>query len=232
MQKLAVIVGVLVIAAPMAVAENVGSTFGSLSTAQTLAPGHTALGAQVGVADATSFYGSVSHGISSTGDGRLKIGFFDRDLVGTQFALGADMKWQLWDAFESNAEGTVSRSKHPFDMALGPFVEWFNIGYDNNPVIESQNVFQVGLQMLGSYPIKLEKGGSLSPYGRVNARFESIRANLVSGVPSTFDTSEEHLALGLNGGVSWHPRASSIVLFGEFQIDGNDGVFFGIDYML
>jgi hypothetical protein len=90
----------------------------------------------------------------------------------------------------------------------------------------------VGFQMLGSFPIKLERGGSLSPYGRVNVRFESIRADLVSGVPTSLDASEDQLALGLNAGVSWHPRASSIALFGEFQIDGNDGVFFGIDYML
>ena len=40
--------------------------------------------------------------------------------------------------------------------------------------------------------------------------------------------SDNNLEVGLHGGVYWKVN-SSLGLFGEFQLDGNDGVFFGIE---
>jgi hypothetical protein len=35
--------------------------------------------------------------------------------------------------------------------------------------------------------------------------------------------------VGLNGGVQWQ-MTSTVALYTEFQIDGNDGIFLGIDF--
>jgi len=232
MRKATVLIAVVLLVASTAHAENVGSMFGTMSTARTVASGHTLLGARVGVADATSANGTFGFGFSRTGDARLKAGFIDDDLIQTTLALGTDAKWQVLNVYAVNSEGVVSRSKAPFDLAIGPFVEWFKIDFDNNPVIESQSVFQVGMGFYGSYPVKLKNGGSISPYGRVNARVEWLSVNFAPSPVPLSDASDNQLALGLNGGVAWHPRGSNLVLFGEIQLDGNDGVFFGIDYLL
>jgi hypothetical protein len=41
--------------------------------------------------------------------------------------------------------------------------------------------------------------------------------------------SQSNLEVGLNAGVHWQVN-SSIGFFGEFQIDGNDGLFLGIEF--
>jgi hypothetical protein len=48
------------------------------------------------------------------------------------------------------------------------------------------------------------------------------------GFPQIGDDSESNLEVGLNGGVRWG-LTETVSLFGEFQLDGNDGVFFGLN---
>ncbi len=185
-----------------------GSAFGALSTAGTAGLGHGNFGFAIGLADATSFTGSFNYGLSEHMDGRLKFGLIDPDGGDTEIALGADFKYQM-----VSVSGV---SKGPFDMAIGAFAEYYGFG--------DFSVLQLGGHYTGSYPVKLESGGTLTPYGRFNVRIENWSLD-VAGI----DESETNLEIGLNGGVHWAIN-SALGAFGEFQLDGNDGVFFGIEF--
>jgi len=195
----------VLLAAPGAVfADAAGSAFGALSTASTVGMGHGNFGFAIGLADATSFTGSFNYGLSEHMDGRLKLGLIDYDGGDTEIALGADFKYQM--------VSMTGVSNGPFDMAIGGLFEFYKI--------LDASLVQLGGHYTGSYPVKLESGGTLTPYGRFNVRMESI----------SFDgSSDTELEIGLHGGVHWAIN-SSLGMYGEFQLDGNDGIFFGLDF--
>jgi hypothetical protein len=190
---------------------SVGSSFGTLTTAKALGQGHGTFGFGVGLADYTSFVGTFAYGLSQYSDGRLKLGFVDPGPGDAEITLGADYKWQFWNVSPS--------SKNPFDFAVGMAMEYVSFSYES--------VFQLGGQLIGSYPVALKNGGTLTPYGRFNARVEWISWDLPP--TSSRDDSESNLEVGLNGGVQWQ-MTSTVALYTEFQIDGNDGIFIGIDF--
>jgi hypothetical protein len=198
------IIGIACVAAQVSAAGAMGSAFGCLTTATTLGQGRGNFGGGVGIADATSAFGSFTYGLSKYTDGRLRLGLYDRD-NGTKLALGGDFKWQFWNVAPGRRE--------PLDMSLGGFFEYTDAGLGS--------VFEFGGQVIGSYPIAVGSGGTLSPYGRFNVRLESWSPDIGS--------SKTNLELGVNGGVAWSV-SKAITFFGEFQIDGNDGVFLGIDF--
>ena len=189
--------------------DAVGSAFGTLTTAKAMGQGKGDFGFGVGIADATSFVGSFSYGLSEYTDGRIKLGIVDADGSDTKLTIGADFKWQFWNV--------GPQSTNPFDMAVGGFFEY--VDYDILSVV------QIGGQVIGSYPVALKNGGSIEPYGRFNVRLEALSLDLPAN--SRLDDSESNLEVGLAGGVKWS-ATETVGLFGEFQIDGNDGVFFGI----
>lgn len=180
----------------------VGSAFGCLTTATSLGQGRGNFGGGVGIADATSVFGTFTYGLSKYTDGRLRLGF--RDNIEAEITFGADFKWQFWTVGQGRRE--------PMDMALGGFFEFVDAG--------GGSVFQFGGQVFASYPYHLNRGGTLSPYGRFNIRMESLSGG---------GASNTELKFGLNGGVAWK-ATSTVSLFGEFQFDGNDGLFLGIDF--
>jgi len=183
-----------------------GTPFGSFSTARTLGMGHGNFGVGLGLADNTSFIGSFTYGLSANTDGRLKIALVDNDRIDTQLGIGADFKYQLM-----SLKGV---SNGPFDMALGAFSEYYNMDY--------YTVFLLGGQLIGSYPLQLSNNQKITPYGRFNARLEYLSFD------NPMSDSQSNLEVGLNAGIKWY--ATDILNFyGEFQIDGNDGVFFGLD---
>lgn len=188
-----------------------GSAFGNLSAASTVGQGKGSFGFGVGICDATSFVGSFTFGLSEYTDGRVKLGLVDADGADTEFTIGGDFKWQYWSYGPNTG--------HPFDMAVGGFFEYADYNFIS--------VFQVGGHLIGSYPIQLKNGGTLAPYARINARVESISLDTPPGY--TGDDSESNLELGFNGGVQWI-MTSTVSFYGEFQLDGNDGVFLGVDF--
>jgi hypothetical protein len=232
MKRMLLTVAALLAFATTALADNFGSTFGALTTASATGRGETYLGGRVGIADATSFVASIGRGFTDKADGRFKMGLIDDELFKTELILGADLKWQVWNVETPAAQGQTAASKYPFDLAVGPFAEWVKFGFDNNLVLESETVFQLGAQIVGSYPVHLKNGALLSPYSRINLRNEWYSANLAPGVPSTGGLTDSHLALGFNRGLAWRPRGMTTVFYGEIQIDGNDGVFLGADFRL
>lgn len=188
-----------------------GSAFGNLTSATAVGQGRGSFGFGVGIADATSFVGSFTFGLSEYTDGRVKLGLIDSDGADTEFTIGADFKWQYW-SYGPN-------TSHPFDMAVGAFFEFVDYNFIS--------VVQVGGHLIGSYPFHLKNGGTLAPYARINARLESFSWDTPPGF--TGDDSESNLELGLNGGVQWI-MTSTVTFYGEFQVDGNEGVFLGVDF--
>jgi len=189
-----------------------GSSFGNLATAKAMGQGKGVFGVGVGIADATSVVGWFNYGLSDYVDGRLKLGLVDADVGDTEITLGADFKYQFW-----SVNGAVA---NPLDMAVGGFLEYVDYG----PV----SALQVGGQLIGSYPFTLQSGTTLSPYGRFNIRLERRSWDVnYRGFGSSGSDSE--LEFGLNGGVAWQV-SPTVNVYGEFQIDGNDGIFLGIDF--
>jgi hypothetical protein len=191
--------------------DAVGSVFGSLSTAKALGQGRGNLGGGVGIADATSFFGLFSYGLSDYTDFRLKAGMYDwGDNVDAELSFGADFKYQVWDL-------QAPTGNCPFDMAIGGFLEY--LSGDGGSVLE------LGGAGIGSYGFIMSNNQVITPYGRVNIRLERVSVDL----PHGGDDSESNIKFGLNAGVSWQPT-NTLSVFGEFQIDGNDGLFLGIDF--
>ena len=185
-----------------------GSSFGNLATAKAMGQGNGTFGGGVGIADAKSVVGWFAYGLSEYVDGRMKLGLVDADVGDTEIAFGADFKYQFW-----SVSGAVA---NPLDMAVGGFLEYADYG--------GFSALQVGGQLIGSYPFILQNGTTLSPYGRFNIRLEDWNSE-----HKGIKTSDSELEFGLNGGVAWQV-SPSVNVYGEFQIDGNDGIFLGIDF--
>ena len=90
----------------------------------------------------------------------------------------------------------------PFDLAIGGFFEYI------------KDVTQVGAQAMISKLYLMDRMQSLEPYARINVRVENVN-------------SDSDIQFGLNGGLRWGVTRN-ISLFGELQLDGNDGLFLGL----
>jgi len=198
-------------------APSVGGFFGTLQTGRSLGMGQGTLGGAVGIADATSVFGTFAYGASDDVDVRLKAGLVDGG-ADTEFTLGADFKYQIWRV-TTNAQN-VNQSKNPFDLALGGMFEYV------------KDIWQLGAFAVGSYPFALNNGMTLSPYGRFNVRLQNVKYPTYNPANNTFgDETDSDIKFGLNGGVALK-MTSTVTAYGEFQIDGNDGVFLGLDFLV
>ncbi len=184
--------------------DAMGSAFGTATTAKTVGAETGRFGMVAGIADAKTFAGTFTYGMSQYLDGRLKLGLIS-DHDETEITFGADIKYQLWSMRDA--------SPKPFDMAFGGMFEFFKD--------RKYNVFQIGGFVLGSYPVQLSNKSYLTPYAKINMRLE--------GFQDDGGDSKSELEFGLNGGVSFD-LSDNISAFGEFQFDGNNGIFFGMDF--
>jgi len=194
-----------------------GSAFGSFATAKAMGQGKGAFGGGIGIADATSFVGWFSYGLHEYIDGRVKIGMIDPDGGDSKVTFGADARYQFWDMADVNEK--------PFDMAFGGFFEY--VDYDFG------SVWQLGGEAIGSYPIELHSGTTITPYGRFNLRLEgySVDEQTFTGPYGNYTVggdSETKIKFGINGGAAWQ-ATPTIKVYGEFQLDGNDGLFLGAE---
>lgn len=216
----------LLVTASVAWADNAGTMFGALSTAQASGKGQTTLSGIVGVTDVTSFGGSLTYGLSDRTDFRVKLGVADETYWNTAVLVGADLQWQLWD--QTSMEPGAAR--HPMDLAVGGFMEWSNWNADQQGTfIDSEQLLEAGFQVTGSHTYAMNNGTSWTPYARTNLRYEHISLNFAPGTIG--NTSDGHMALGLNGGVAWGV-SQRVSLYGELQIDGNDGLLLGMNYRM
>ncbi len=212
--------GVLLIAvlafavSPVEGSDAFGLTFGNLTTADACGFGIGYIGGFAGLADnGTTLFGTITYGFSDYTEGRAKIGFFDADYKGAdpELVLGVNFKYEFMDYYDRNR-------KNPFDLAFGTFLEYVSV--------EWGSVLQLGGDAIGSIPYRLNSGRRLIPYARINVRLE--RASFDSPIPGA-DDSETDFRLGLNAGTKFE-LSESLSIYGEFQLDGNDGFFTGLEF--
>jgi len=186
-----------------------GTMFGTLSTAQAVGQGSGNLGFGVGLGDnMTSFFGNFKYGLSRYGTLGLELGAVDPDGPGndSKLSFGASFAYQVWGLDEPDV-------KRPFDMDVGGFFEIYpGDGVDYT---------YFGGFVTGSFPFAMSNGSRLSPYARMNVRSEKI----------SYDAggSNSSLQFGLNMGAAWE-FTKGTTLYGEIQLDGNDGLFLGLDF--
>lgn len=185
-------------------AEGLGSGFGALTEANTIGMGNGNLMGAVGLADATSFFGKFTYGLSEHSDGSIKIGLVDGDYSDTKLMFGADFKYNF---LSRDSSGRV-----PFDMSLGGLFEYYDF--------DGASAWYLGGMFIGSYPIVLNNNSRLVPYGRFNVRIENYDVGMAD---------DSNLELGINAGLKWE-ISQTMDFYGEFQFDGNDGIFVGLDF--
>ena len=207
----------LLLSASPVFGEAAGSMFGSLNTASSIGMGHGSFQGVVGVADLTSFYGAFRYGFSDYTQGRVKLGVADDDGIDASLIFGADFMYQFWKVNpQAKQQG---HSSQPFDMGFQGFLEYGDFDWFS--------VLEVGGAIVGSYPFLMKNGSTLTPYRRLNIRMENV--NIDAGPFGTAD--DTNLEFGLNGGVHYQ-FTSSIGGFAEFQLDGNDGIFLGLEFLI
>ena len=102
----------LTLLAGTAWADGAGSVFGAMKTARAMGQGRTDATVGVGLADATSFFGTIAYGMGKYTDGRLKLALVDDEGTdGVHLGLGGDMTWQFWSVDQSG--------RYPIDMGIG-----------------------------------------------------------------------------------------------------------------
>jgi hypothetical protein len=199
---------VLIFAAGNSFGETFGLATGNLTTADACGFGVGYIGGYAGIGDnGTTLFGSVTYGFSDYTEGRAKIGFFDPDAPNSDpsLTLGVDFKYEFMDYYDRH-------TKNPFDLAFGGFLEYVDF--------EGGNVLEVGANAIGSIPYRFESGRRLVPYARFNVRVERWSVD-------DFD-SESNFRAGLNLGTKFE-MSQDLHLYGELQIDGNFGLFTGVD---
>ncbi|MEA3297424.1 MAG: hypothetical protein U9R56_06120, partial [candidate division Zixibacteria bacterium] len=179
-----ILVLLLVVVGNDAAAGAFGSSFGTLTTAKSIGLAKGTVGFGVGVAERTSCVGVFRYGISTFTDIRFKVGLADDNDGDTKPTFGADFKYQL---LSYSQDGTTD-----LDIAFGGFAEYVDFG--------STSALQIGGHVLGSCPIALQGGTTLSPYGRMNIRVENITWQEKNN-DKIVDKSESNLKFGLNIGV-------------------------------
>lgn len=205
-----VIIGLigLLFAASVSAEPAVGSFFGTLSTAEAIGLGRGDFGAGLGLGDhSTAFFGTFKYGVSRFGTLGFQLGMVDPEGRGvdSKLSFGANFAYQLWGMDEPDV-------KRPFDMDLGGFFQIYS-----GDVVD---YVHVGGFVTGSYPFMMSNGSRLSPYGRFTVRSE--KTDYGNGASSS-------LKFGLNLGAAWE-MTESTTFYGEIQLDGNDGLFLGLDF--
>ena len=208
MKRLIITLFVLLLAASNSFAGDAfGSVFGTLTTAKSISYHQGAVALNGGIGDdINSVTASFTYGISDFTDIRLKGGFADPEGHDPKIAVGIDFKFQLLDVDGISAK--------PFDFSFGGTFEYMDLPHGG--------VLQAGAFALGSYPVLLKNGNFLSPYCRLGARLERLK---VSG------KSDTDIEFGVNIGVKYN-ISDYIGAYGEAQLDGNNGIFFGVDYLV
>ncbi|UCD16877.1 MAG: hypothetical protein JSV44_10525 [Candidatus Zixiibacteriota bacterium] len=189
----------------------IGLVSGNLTTADACGFGVGYIGGFAGIADeGTSIFGGLTYGFSDYTEGRVKIGFFDPDVRGAdpKIMVALDFKYEFMDYYDR-------LRKNPFDLAFGGFMEFVDFEYGS--------VLGLGGSIIGSIPYRFQSGHRLIPYARLNLRLERVSYDAAD-----FD-DESDFRVGLNLGTKYEV-SDNLGLYGEFQLDGNAGLFLGLDF--
>jgi hypothetical protein len=162
--------------------------------------------AGIGIYDgALGLFGEYRYGVGGYTDLAGKIGFIDFDDSNISgMILGGDVRYQVLEM----------RLKDPLDLSVG--------GQFEAVVFTPANFFSLGPFVAGSYPIKLNSGKSISPYGKLIFRMKWYDAG--RRTESDFD-------LGFNAGASLELKNRTSVS-AEFQFHDPFGFLMGISFGL
>ena len=186
---------------------------GQLSTAQTLNKQETMLGAYLGVYDdAFSLFGQLRYGVVKYLDFGFKMGMLSLDPQpeqgeeGTGLTFGGDVKYWFMER----------RSDDPLDLCLGGGMEFLRVS--------DYSLFTLGGNVIASYEFELTAQRCVTPYGRLNLRWE--RADSEKG-DGTHDDVDVAVSMGADLKI-----AEDFNLVGELQIDDNVGFVAGVNYKI
>lgn len=188
---------------------------GALHSARPLDQKTTDVGAYLGVFDgekaagaAITTFGQVRHGLFPMGDGGLKFGLVDLDTSEDDVGviLAADLQWAL----------LAPRWGDRVWLSAGPEI----ILYDAGGV----RVWSLAGNLSSSYDFT-NRGNTVSPYGRLTIRLESIDYD------NPKHESDTDLQIGLNPGIVW--QVGDLLDFvGEMQFDDQWGFFAGLNFRI
>lgn len=195
---------------------------GQLSTAQTLPKGETMLGAYLGVYDdAFSVFGQLRHGVVRYLDFGFKMGMLNLDLGygedNTGLIFGGDVKYWFMER----------KSGDPLDLSLGGGMEFLKIS--------DYSLFALGGNVIASYEFEYGREKSVTPYGRLNLRWERASFKRVF-VPAVWgwenkELTDDDAGIALSLGADLK-LSQDLDLVGELEIDDNVGFVVGINYKI
>lgn len=200
------------------VSEGRAQFLGQLGPAPTLNQGQASAGAYLGVyEDAFSVFGQFRYGIAKYFDLGLKMGMI-RWSPGygeskTGLTVGGDIKY--W--FMEQGAGD------PLDVSVAAASEYLDVS--------DFSIFTLGGNVIASYRIEYAEGKSVTPYGRLNIRWERdhFPDSPVIGKEGSWSDDEMDVALTMGAEMK---LASDLNLLGELQIDDNVGFIVGLSYSI
>lgn len=182
---------------------------GQLSSSVPVPQGYSRGGGYVGIYDGgIGVLGQYRAGVGSYTDIGFKLGIIDWDSNHGD-NTGADL------AFDLKYLVLEERLRDPINLSVGGNLE---LG-----VFEHVNIFSLGINTIGSYPVKLRNGRILDPYGRLLFRVERSDPDFGDG-----DTDFE---IGFNMGVTFDLNRSTHAL-AEIQFDDPTAFFLGLSFGL
>jgi hypothetical protein len=193
---------------------------GQLSTAQTLPKGETMLGAYLGIYDnAFSIFGQLRHGIVRYLDFGFKMGMLNLDPGygegNTGLTFGGDVKYWFMER----------KSGDPLDLSLGGGMEFLKI--------TDYSLFTLGGNVIASYEFEYRPQRSVTPYGRLNLRWERARFkgswHWWGWKVGNWTRDEANIALSLGADLK---LSQDLNLVGELEIDDNVGFVAGVNYKI
>lgn len=191
---------------------------GQLSPAPTVKQGEALLGAYLGVyEDAFSVFGQFRYGIARYFDVGLKMGMIrwspEYGESSTGLTVGGEVKYWFME----------QRAGDPLDASFAVATEYLDVS--------DFSIFSLGGNLVVSYEIGYEEGRSVTPYGRLNTRWQRKRFS-DSPVPAQegpWSDDDLKVAVALGAEVK---LASDLNLVGELEIDDNVGFVAGVYYTI
>jgi hypothetical protein len=210
---------VLVILITMISFSTAGAQFlGQLSPAPTVKQGEALVGAYLGVyEDAFSIFGQFRYGIARYFDVGLKMGMINWSPgygeSNAGLTVGGDLKYWFMEQVAGD----------PLDVSFATAAEYLNV--------PEFSIFSLGCNVIASYEIKYTEGKSVTPYGRLNIRWErqSFPHKPQTGEKGLWRDDEMDVALTMGAELK---ISSDFNLIGELQIDDNVGFVAGVSYFI
>ncbi len=194
---------------------------GQLSAAPTVEKGSGLLGAYLGVYDnAFSVFGQFRYGVMTYVDLGLKMGMINFDPgygeSNSGLTIGGDIKYWFME----------KNSGDPLDISFGIGTEYLGIS--------DFSIFSLGGNIIASYPIDYNEAKRVSPYGRLNVRweranFDKPRSEFGGQASGGSSDSDMDVALAIGADLKLNPTLN---LIGELEIDDNVGFVAGVNWFV